>query len=81
LSVAPKLIIADPPRSGLDSDVTGQLLRLQAPQLVIVSCDPATLARDLKSLTAAYEIRRVALIDLFPQTFHFETVAHLELKL
>jgi 23S rRNA (uracil1939-C5)-methyltransferase len=79
LRVTPELIIADPPRSGLDADVTSQLLRLQPPKLVIVSCDPATLARDLKTLTAAYEIRRVALIDLFPQTFHFETVVHLEL--
>lgn len=81
LNVTPELIIADPPRSGLDADVTGQLLRLQPPKLVIVSCDPATLARDLKTLATAYEIRRVALIDLFPQTFHFETVVHLALKL
>lgn len=80
LSVAPELIVADPPRSGLDSDVTGQLLRIQPAKLVIVSCDPATLARDLRSLTTAYEIRRIALIDLFPQTFHFETVVHLALK-
>jgi 23S rRNA (uracil1939-C5)-methyltransferase len=78
LSSTPELIIADPPRSGLDANVTGELLRVQAPKLVIVSCDPATLARDLKNLTTAYEIRRVALIDLFPQTFHFETVVHLE---
>jgi 23S rRNA (uracil1939-C5)-methyltransferase len=80
LTVVPQLIVADPPRVGLDSEVTRELLRLQAPNLVIVSCDPATLARDLKNLTTAYEIQRVALIDLFPQTFHFETVVHLALN-
>jgi 23S rRNA (uracil1939-C5)-methyltransferase len=80
LSTAPELIITDPPRAGLDSEATGELLRIRAPKLVIVSCDPSTLARDLKSLTTAYEIQRVALIDLFPQTFHFETVVHLAVK-
>jgi 23S rRNA (uracil1939-C5)-methyltransferase len=80
LKQAPDLIVADPPRAGLGPETTGELLRLRSPKLVIVSCDPATLARDLKVISAAYEISRVALIDLFPQTFHFETVVHLELK-
>jgi 23S rRNA (uracil1939-C5)-methyltransferase len=79
-SAAPDLVVVDPPRAGLGSEVTNQLLRLRAPKLVIVSCDPATLARDLKSLTLSYHIQRVALIDLFPQTFHFETVAHLAVR-
>jgi 23S rRNA (uracil1939-C5)-methyltransferase len=80
MNETPELITADPPRAGLDSAVTGQLLRVRAPKLVLVSCDPATLARDLSVLAAAYEIRRVALVDLFPQTFHFETIVHLSLK-
>lgn len=80
LNETPELIAADPPRTGLNTVLTGQLLRLRAPRLVIVSCDPATLARDLSALAVAYEIRRVALFDLFPQTFHFETIAHLALK-
>jgi 23S rRNA (uracil1939-C5)-methyltransferase len=80
LESPPELIVADPPRAGLGQAVTAELLRLKAPQLVIVSCDPATLARDLKELTAVYEISRTVLIDLFPQTFHFETVVHLTLK-
>ncbi|HXE15008.1 MAG TPA: class I SAM-dependent RNA methyltransferase [Bryobacteraceae bacterium] len=74
------LIVADPPRAGLTRTVTSSLLRIQSPRIIIVSCDPATLARDLESLSRAYAIRRIALIDLFPQTYHFETVVHLELK-
>lgn len=77
MTTAPELIVADPPRAGLGGEVTSELLRLRAPKLAIVSCDPATLARDLKTLTTGYQIERVALIDLFPQTFHFETIVHL----
>ena len=78
LEETPDLIIADPPRSGLDRDVTAELLRIKPPRLTLVSCDPATLARDIKKLLTAYGIRRIALVDLFPQTYHFETVVHLE---
>jgi len=80
LTTPPEAIIADPPRAGLGAEATGELLRISAPQLTIVSCDPATLARDLKVLTSVYRIERLALVDLFPQTFHFETVAHLALN-
>jgi 23S rRNA (uracil1939-C5)-methyltransferase len=76
----PELIVADPPRTGLGSEVSAELLRLRPPQLTIVSCDPATLSRDLKTLLQAFEIQRIALIDLFPQTFHFETIVHLRRK-
>ncbi len=55
-----------------------ELLRLRPPRITIVSCDPATLARDLAPLAAAgYRIERLTLIDLFPQTYHIETVTHL----
>ena len=80
LEVAPDLILADPPRSGLGKVVIRELLRLRAPQITIVSCDPATLARDLAVLIGGgYQIARLTLVDLFPQTFHLETVAHLRL--
>lgn len=78
LDDTPDLIVADPPRAGLDRDVTGELLRLRPEKLTLVSCDPATMARDLKKLLTAYRIERIALVDLFPQTYHFETVVHLE---
>ena len=77
LEQAPELVLADPPRAGLDKQVTTELLRLKPAKLVLVSCDPTTLARDLKALMPAYSIDRLTLIDLFPQTYHFETIAHL----
>ena len=77
LEAAPELIVADPPRVGLGKDVTTELLRIAAPRIVLVSCDPATLARDLKALASRYRVESLTLIDLFPQTYHFETVARL----
>jgi 23S rRNA (uracil1939-C5)-methyltransferase len=74
----PDLIVVDPPRAGLGAETTALLGRIGAPQLVYVSCDPATLARDLRALVGAgYEIERMTLADLFPQTFHLETVVRL----
>jgi 23S rRNA (uracil1939-C5)-methyltransferase len=78
LTDTPDLIVADPPRSGLGPETTTELLRIAAPKLTIVSCDPATLARDLRKLVASYRIERLTLVDLFPRTYHFETVVHLE---
>jgi 23S rRNA (uracil1939-C5)-methyltransferase len=74
----PDLIVVDPPRAGLGAETTELLGRIGAPQLVYVSCDPATLARDLRALVGAgYAIERMTLADLFPQTFHLETVVKL----
>lgn len=74
----PDLIVLDPPRTGLGAETTALLAAAQAPALVYVSCDPATLARDLRALIASgYAIASVTLADLFPQTFHLETVVHL----
>jgi 23S rRNA (uracil1939-C5)-methyltransferase len=75
----PDLIVVDPPRAGLGAEVTAELVRIAAPRMVYVSCDPATLVRDLRALIAyGYAIQSVALADLFPQTFHLETVVHIE---
>jgi 23S rRNA (uracil1939-C5)-methyltransferase len=74
----PDLIIVDPPRSGLGERVAQMLARRQAPRVVYVSCDPVTLARDLLVLLAAgYRVERVDMVDLFPQTYHIESVVHL----
>jgi 23S rRNA (uracil1939-C5)-methyltransferase len=74
----PDLIIVDPPRSGLGERVAQLLSRRQAPRVVYVSCDPATLARDLVILLAAgYRVERIHIVDLFPQTYHIESVVHL----
>jgi 23S rRNA (uracil1939-C5)-methyltransferase len=78
LDQKPDFILADPPRAGLGKLVVKQLARIRAPHLTIVSCDPATLARDLQSLLAEnYRIAKITLVDLFPQTFHLETVVEL----
>jgi 23S rRNA (uracil1939-C5)-methyltransferase len=74
----PDLIVVDPPRTGLGPEITSLLGGIAAPALAYVSCDPATLARDLRALIAAgYSIQSVTLADLFPQTFHLETVVQL----
>lgn len=69
-------VVADPPRGGLGEKVARKLEALATPRLTYVSCDPATLARDLRLLTG-YRVEQVHLVDLFPQTFHIETVLHL----
>ena len=78
LSHPPDLVVVDPPRSGLGDSVAGALGSLGAPRLTYVSCDPATLARDLVPLRAAgYRVEEVHLVDLFPQTYHLESVVQL----
>lgn len=77
LKTTPDLILADPPRAGLAKAVASHLNRLAPKHLVIVSCDPATLARDLAAMPN-YSLARVTIVDLFPQTYHLETVVHLE---
>ncbi len=74
----PDVVVADPPRTGLGAETAELLGQIAAPELVYVSCDPATLARDLRALVGAgYAIERLTLADLFPQTFHLETVVRL----
>ena len=74
----PDLVVLDPPRAGLGLDAAAVLVHIAPESIVYVSCDPVTLARDLAVLTRdVYQIDRVQLIDLFPQTFHLETVVHL----
>jgi 23S rRNA (uracil1939-C5)-methyltransferase len=74
----PDLVVIDPPRSGIGDPVARALASAGAPQVIYVSCDPATLARDLIPLQAAgYRVDEAHLIDLFPQTYHLETVLHL----
>jgi 23S rRNA (uracil1939-C5)-methyltransferase len=69
------VVVADPPRSGLGARVPGQIAALEPERVVLVSCDPATLARDARRLAAAgYEAGRAIPVDLFPQTAHVETV-------
>jgi 23S rRNA (uracil1939-C5)-methyltransferase len=74
----PDLVVMDPPRAGLGNRVTKLLAALQAPEIVYLSCDPATLSRDLVVLVqSGYRVEEVHLFDLFPQTFHIESMVRL----
>lgn len=74
----PDLVVADPPRGGLGENVVRSLAKLGAARITYVSCDPSTLARDLRMLLGlGYRIDGAHLIDLFPQTYHIESVFHL----
>ncbi len=75
----PSTVILDPPRSGI-SDILDDVLKLGAPHLIYVSCDPTTLSRDLKLMLNAYELETIFLLDMFPQTHHVETVVKLKKK-
>ncbi|NBC67365.1 MAG: 23S rRNA (uracil(1939)-C(5))-methyltransferase RlmD [Bacteroidetes bacterium] len=76
----PDCIITDPPRSGMHPDVVKELSDLAVDTLVYVSCNPSTMARDLKELKNVYNIERVQPVDMFPQTYHIEAVARLTKK-
>ena len=76
MTATPDFVVADPPRAGLGKTVVSHLERLKPPKLTIVSCDPATLARDVAALPS-YAIDKLTLVDLFPQTYHLETVVQL----
>ena len=74
----PEFVVVDPPRTGLGAKAARRLAECRAPRVAYVSCDPATLARDLVTLTeSGYRVESAHLIDLFPQTFHLETALHL----
>jgi 23S rRNA (uracil1939-C5)-methyltransferase len=71
--------ILDPPRAGCEPAAVGELIRLGLDRLVYVSCEPSTHARDLIALVrGGYRVRRAAIVDMFPQTYHIETVALLQ---
>lgn len=75
----PDFLILDPPRAGAGNQVVERIAQLRPARVSYVSCDPATLARDLRVfLDKGYEMRSVAALDMFPQTFHVESVVHLD---
>lgn len=76
----PDVIITDPPRAGMHEKLVQQLLKMRAPRVVYVSCNPATQARDLQLLDEAYAVLKIQPVDMFPHTHHIENVVLLELK-
>jgi 23S rRNA (uracil1939-C5)-methyltransferase len=81
MDVSPDIVLLDPPRKGCDPAVLENLVKIQAPRIVYISCKPATLARDLKFLCkeGGYKLTRVQPADFFPQTSHIECAAFLVL--
>jgi 23S rRNA (uracil1939-C5)-methyltransferase len=76
----PDLIVVDPPRAGLLRDVTDALAKIRPRKITYVSCDPSTLSRDLAALVeSGYRLRNMHLLDLFPQTYHLESITQLAL--
>lgn len=79
METAPDFVVLDPPRTGLGKAVVKRLTELRPRRITVVACDPATLARDLAGLVAAgYRVDGMTLVDLFPQTYHLETVVRLK---
>ena len=74
------VVIVDPPRKGLDKKTIDSLIKINSPLIIYVSCNPITLARDLKILKEYYNIDYTIPIDMFPNTYHIETVCFLERK-
>lgn len=77
VDVQPEVMIIDPPRAGMHQDVVGQVLAMAPGRIVYVSCNPATMARDIALLKDAYEVMEVQPVDMFPHTYHIESVARL----
>jgi 23S rRNA (uracil1939-C5)-methyltransferase len=76
----PDVLITDPPRAGMHEKVVEMLLKLEAPKIVYVSCNPATQARDLNWLSPKYKVLKSRAVDMFPFTHHIENVVLLELR-
>jgi 23S rRNA (uracil1939-C5)-methyltransferase len=77
ISRRPEVLVIDPPRAGMHPDVAKQVLALLPQRIIYVSCNPATLARDLILLKEAYRVEEVQPVDLFPHTYHIESVSRL----
>ena len=76
----PDLICVDPPRKGLDNTTISNILSIKPAKLIYISCNPATLIRDLKKFEQKYYIKAIQPVDMFPFTSHVECVAVLSLK-
>lgn len=78
--IIPDIVMVDPPRRGLDNTSINNILSIKSKRLVYISCNPATLVRDLAKLEEMYEVKEIVPVDMFPFTSHIETVTVLTLK-
>ena len=79
-NIVPDIIMIDPPRKGLDKTSIENILKIKPKKLVYISCNPATLVRDLAMLEEVYDIKKITPVDMFPFTSHVECVSVLQLK-
>lgn len=77
--IIPDIVMIDPPRKGLDKKSIQNLIKIKARKIVYISCNPATLVRDLKLLENEYVVKHIKPVDMFPYTSHCEAIAILEL--
>ena len=78
LNFSPDIIIVDPPRSGLNKETIDNILKLNSKEIIYVSCDPMTLVRDLNLLSNMYDILEITPFDMFPNTYHVESLTYLK---
>ena len=77
ITVRPDVLVIDPPRAGMHKDVLAQAMALSPGKIIYISCNPATLARDLAQMTRDYKLLEIQPVDMFPHTYHIEAVAKL----
>ena len=78
--ITPNIIFVDPPRKGLDNNTINNLIKITPEKIIYISCNPATLARDLSKLEEKYKIEKITPVDMFPWTSHVECCSVLYLK-
>ena len=78
--IIPNVVMVDPPRKGLDDNTINNILKIRPKKFIYISCNPATLVRDLSKLEEIYQIKQIQPVDMFPYTSHIETVTVLTFK-
>lgn len=78
--IKPDVIVVDPPRKGLDNTTVNNIIKIKAQRVIYISCNPATLIRDLAKLEETYIIESLQPVDMFPFSYHCEVVAVLQIK-
>ena len=79
-NIVPDVVVVDPPRKGLDNTTIENIKKIKAKRVIYISCNPATLVRDLSKLEEQYEIKEIQPLDMFPFSHHVESLAVLKLK-
>ena len=80
ISNPPDLLIIDPPRAGMHKDVLARVMALSPDNIIYISCNPATMGRDIGHMIQDYELIEIQPVDMFPHTYHIEAIAKLCLR-